>query len=655
MSEIKAFVGHSFNEEDSAVVGAFLTYFDSLAQVQQSFSWQSARAAKPKELAEKVLELIADKNVFIGICTRKEKVFPPDSLQPTLFRKQIGKVDLNKVQWKTTDWLIQEIGMARGRGLKLILLVEEGVRQPGGLQGNIEYIEFTREAPERSFPKINQMITDILPHVSTAGVQTPDSKSDKLQEVENAAAAASADDGNTPKPEWKYFEYHSAFLRMLFEDNDDGARKIHDSYLEKLDAIDKEKGAEWTAECEYYKFLLGRSGNIAKLKSLTTDYPENSNLLEQLAKSFSKIGEHEKAAETFELAIAKTSDSERRGWLQGQAATALTRSNNMSAAQDKLAILRRDFSKGALKESTLLYSLLAMAELAKDEEAEIAVRERMVELDPDDAYARATLAYKYMELGSNDLSLHHYQKVPSDKRTGGVWNNLGVCLHRLGLSAKSVAAYREAEEKGDSLAMSNLGQKLLQAGFVSEAKAVCDKALKVENYDARVGALITDLGEVDESENKKREEILEKSKLKLDFYKKVGRASSQGEPSGLARRWKGPECELTFTRGGKDLALEGQYEVKSGGLLAMAIGAPGHSRTVKYDVRVSISLNGRSGHGKITRKSDTEKSIASTYLGMDNEGSKLVAILSEDDRTIEILENPHSVNAKFYKFDAVIE
>ena len=65
--------------------------------------------------------------------------------------------------WKTSDWIIQEIGLAIGRGCKVILLVESGVRHPGGLQGSLEYIEFDRSAPEKAFKKLLQMISHMVP------------------------------------------------------------------------------------------------------------------------------------------------------------------------------------------------------------------------------------------------------------------------------------------------------------------------------------------------------------------------------------------------------------------------------------------------------------------------------------------------------------
>jgi hypothetical protein len=77
-------VGHSFTKDDEAIVGAFLRYFDQIKKIRPDFSWEHAESAEPRELSEKVLALVKDKNVFIGICTRKEKTVSPHLLTQTV-------------------------------------------------------------------------------------------------------------------------------------------------------------------------------------------------------------------------------------------------------------------------------------------------------------------------------------------------------------------------------------------------------------------------------------------------------------------------------------------------------------------------------------------------------------------------------------------
>lgn len=74
MTNIKAFVGHSFTEDDDLIVRSYLDYFNEVQNMALGFSWEHAKAAEAKDLAEKVLLKMEGKNLFIGICTKKERV-----------------------------------------------------------------------------------------------------------------------------------------------------------------------------------------------------------------------------------------------------------------------------------------------------------------------------------------------------------------------------------------------------------------------------------------------------------------------------------------------------------------------------------------------------------------------------------------------------
>ena len=95
-----------------------------------NFTWDHAEAAEPKLLAEKVLSLINDKNLFIGICTRKKLVINPPDIRHSVLRKDFATALKSAFYPKTSDWIIQEIGLAIGKGLEIILLIEAGVRKP---------------------------------------------------------------------------------------------------------------------------------------------------------------------------------------------------------------------------------------------------------------------------------------------------------------------------------------------------------------------------------------------------------------------------------------------------------------------------------------------------------------------------------------------
>lgn len=150
MTAIRAFVGHSFTAEDEAIVKAFTDFLTELQQTLPSFSWDHAERAEPSTLTDKVLRIARDKNLFIGICTSKEKVVPLATFTRAWPIRIFSNPKPELVATKTSDWIIQEIGMAIGIGMKTILLYEKGLRSPGGLQGNTEYIEFSRTAPSEA-------------------------------------------------------------------------------------------------------------------------------------------------------------------------------------------------------------------------------------------------------------------------------------------------------------------------------------------------------------------------------------------------------------------------------------------------------------------------------------------------------------------------
>jgi hypothetical protein len=83
---------------------------------------------KPKadSISDKVKREIDDQEIFVGVFTRRDKI-------------------ARKPEWTTSAWLIDEKAYAIGRRKKLILIKEAGVGSIGGIQGDYEFLEFTRD------------------------------------------------------------------------------------------------------------------------------------------------------------------------------------------------------------------------------------------------------------------------------------------------------------------------------------------------------------------------------------------------------------------------------------------------------------------------------------------------------------------------------
>jgi hypothetical protein len=115
------FVGQSFAKNDKPVNDAIIACLTSLGIMVVT-------GDKPKadSISDKVKREIDDQEIFVGVFTRRDKI-------------------ARKPEWTTSAWLIDEKAYAIGRRKKLILIKEAGVGSIGGIQGDYEFLEFTRD------------------------------------------------------------------------------------------------------------------------------------------------------------------------------------------------------------------------------------------------------------------------------------------------------------------------------------------------------------------------------------------------------------------------------------------------------------------------------------------------------------------------------
>jgi tetratricopeptide (TPR) repeat protein len=604
MEEIRAFVGYSFTEDDAEVVNCFLKYFDQLSNSHPKFSWEHAQDAEPKTIAEKVMALIVNKNVFIGICTQKERVIEQAPLKKRLLYPHQYLIREDQFYWKTSDWIIQEIGLAKGLDLEIILLIEDGVRIPGGLQGDLEYIKFDRAAPEKAFGKILEMLTALSPkYPRTAG--TASSTQPAADNEQNDTKISLDDYWRTPRPDWTRSEYETAFCVMYEIEDEAGAETINRAYLTTEVASQDDNKNVWEAYCEFIRLMAGKRGSLANLKALAVAYPNSVGVLKNLALGLGIYQDYEGAARVFEDAAMKTQNEIERLQLLQNAAGAHARAGAAETAAKVIDRMREQVRTFGVGEQELLNALKEVAEVIKEDEALLASMERIVYLDPSDTRTRFSLAYKHYEVGNYDLALFHYLRIPYEERKPITWNNLGVVFDQFELPAKSVQAYRKSEEAGETLAMSNLAHKLIAAGFLPEAQQQCNAALKIENYHKNIPYIIARLKEQPDEEDKKEVEILAKAKPISDFYAEYGRALSRSEPCGLAKRWKGPACSLDVTLQGSIFDAKGSYEISHKTLRDFLLGQADNLTSsdkappVRYQVEYLGSLRGGAIEGRV--------------------------------------------------------
>jgi hypothetical protein len=131
---MKAFISYSFSESDEELVRDFKAFLVALGM-------HCTDGDKPetKAVSLKVRKRIRESDIFIGILSR--------------WRKLEG---LN--EWATSPWLIEEKTYALSQSKKALLLVENGVSQFGGMQGELEYIGFDRTKLHKCFIRIAECL-----------------------------------------------------------------------------------------------------------------------------------------------------------------------------------------------------------------------------------------------------------------------------------------------------------------------------------------------------------------------------------------------------------------------------------------------------------------------------------------------------------------
>ncbi|HEX5423088.1 MAG TPA: hypothetical protein VFW94_06020 [Candidatus Acidoferrales bacterium] len=636
MTHVNAFIGHSFAKDDEEIVRKFLEYFNQIKDFGASFEWVHARAAEPRELAAKVLDMMKGKNLFIGICTKKEFCINEENLQSTWINRDILKGNKASFSQKTSDWIIQEIGLAIGLGMHLMLLVEEGLRQPGGLQGNIEYIEFNREAPEQSFGRVLEMLRTLLPRLEKA----------KQGESEISATIAkdkdiTENDGDwlIPKPEWTRRNYEFALMHMISIGDISGENNISESYLKTFADHPSRTKAGWEACKEYYRLTFGKGGKISQLENIANSAREDTQVHWYLGEGYEDFGEFEKAARVYECAAKLAVKQDSKSLMLGKSAIAYLKANKKADSHRIASEL-----KTMEADAAVVTALRGIADEKNDDQYYFGLTELLLEIQPDNTSVRFDIAYKYSQKNKERLSLFHYLKVPEIDRNPVTWNNLGVQYEVLGIDGLSIDAYKKSKEGGETLAMSNLSNKLLNAGFLKEASDICDEALKIVNYHKNIGGIITRIKELPEKEANKSKELVEKASKYSEFYRNYGRALLARKTADRVERWVGPRCELRIEIKSDLFIAEGVYAAPQLGLLGNALlrgmedsrNAPAENRRIRY----RGTIDGRAIKGVKTDRDlvSDARNEKKTILGKTDEIGVLM-ILSENGNEIIVCEN----------------
>lgn len=638
MKEINAFVGHSFTSTDEAVVSAFLNYFTQISKILPRFQWQHAQQAEPKIVTEKVRELFAGKNLFIGICTKKEPIINLDKVKKSFFwGKSVFFPD--SLEWKTSDWVIQEIGYALGRNMDIVLLLEDGVRRPGELQGNLEYISFDRKFPEKAFGRLLEMLQAMSP-----GLINNQRVADEVQKIEEMSSEEDVktdDDQYVPTKESTRDQFETAVILNSLLSGKLSIDQISSIYLDTDDAKLEKQLISWQAFCEYAKICYSSGGSLSNLEGISSG-KDSVEALRYLARAYVHFEKYEEAGKKFEE-IGDIQGCDGQGVDDYcSAADAYAQAGNIKY----ITILRKIAQKCSNNESLLkVYKALAeIMKREKNEVLEIAIKEKIVDIDPTDNSTRFSLAYKYSEDDRTKISLFHYLKISRLDRSDVTWNNIGVAYDKLDLNYKSRISYLKSVELKSTLAMANVAFKLIEIGMIDEAEEICKSAMDLPDYHKNIVSVLDRIKSIPDSEQKIVDSLLDKMRPLSGFQSHFGEAVlSESEVSAIhGKKYKGGVGEYVIDVSGGRFRATARYEVKNA-LSALVSGTTGATRVASF----VGNANGLSVWG--TLRDVPEESSSSVLGALNSDSIKVFLVISADFERINVCEYKDDSDYKLYE------
>lgn len=532
MSEVSAFVGHSFRQGDQALVERILKFLTTVVDLVPGFSWDHAQGAEPKQVSAKVLEKIEGKNLFIGICTASEYIATAEDIRPVYFRPTLGLITRAHLKQRCSEWITQEIGLAIGRKMKIILLLEKGVSPPGGLQGDLEYIEFRREAIADAFDPLAQMIARLRPPAPSSGAAQP----------ATAAPEAATPAGRPVLPEVPAPANEPVDPQVLARGRVFWAasgEKSLTALTEAVTALGELKPVVPPLEvAELHSIaleMLTRHTQVEYLdeqRKLAAQFPDSSTLEWAVADTLDRLGEYASAAESYLRAgslAATPGDKAMALFAAGQARReAGNGADNADLARQIEALI--DPRKPDVE---LIWKAAQLWKDAGDLDRFFAMAELVLILEPARTEERFSVAYAYGEHKRNALALHHYQSLLKAEPTNATaWNNLGAAASALKLPAQANEAFEKARELKSTIATANLAHELIDIGHLKAAQALCDEVANAFKDEERLLSAQSRIQSMPTEEADRAEKLVRETRVVRDFKQAWARAYLEG-PSAL--------------------------------------------------------------------------------------------------------------------------
>ena len=643
---MKAFVAHSFNENDKNIIDKFIKYFESLGVKCED-------GEKPEfDFIEVKIKRRIDKNdIFIAIFTCDKELLLEEG---------------GPKKYSTSNWVMQESGYAISKEKKCIFLVEQGVYKFSNLQGSLEYIKFNREQLSDAFTNINYIIKSLdIKSIDQSSIERKEDEEKKIEkkgELKDEVDILQLPD----KEESDKGKIFSKLFKLIFEEEDlnESKKLFYEKYMPILNEDEKV-----TQEAVFLKFFhsIGDFESFRKLKRLAEHNNGNPEVLSQLALAFINMEQFSQARDCFIKArkLYEKSFNENIDeiiYCYNEESKCLILENKKEEGLETLKNLLYDDRLKNHKGKILckLAYLYLSKNLLNTVEKFFIYAEGALEYDPNNSNLRFNLGYQYSEKGIHDLSLLHYKKLCNISINSDALNNLGVQYDRLNLVSKSIINYFDSAKKKNTLALANICKRYITAGFIDDAKEKLKESYKLANegieIHENIGEVQKLINKTRKNENEKEKEILKEAEEKRSFWVEYSNSyciDIELKNDKIKGKWNTNWCKnfhLIYDKDNKVLKGVGVVKTKNS-LLSTLMSKDGFPKLevyLKKEIQLESKINQLSGEYTVKIKEQDEDENGNLLGESKNYIVNGYLAINEDYKHISTLEESEEKKSKHF-------
>ncbi len=417
------------------------------------------------------------------------------------------------------------------------------------------------------------------------------------------------------KKDWE-FEMFFGFI----EENNNKVEKAKDKLLE-LSESEEEKEKYLIMFWEQKLRFASDSSGLTELEKYFDSTKFSQKTIENahvaMARIRSFLNEYKESIKLFEKALSISNDDKNSCIYICNIALNLYKNEEKKLAFDTLEKALVDYKEDELQ--VIIYSQIADL-YEKDEEPELRAFaiEKQIELGDENKERYFDAGYSYSANNLEKLALLHYQKALKLGSGAGTLNNLGVQYEVLKMPIKSINKYNEASKKEETLSVANKAYRLIEVGFIDEAKSILKEAQQKENPHQNVSEALASISKSEENEGKIEENVIKEACTQRAFFQKYAK-----------NYFTKSECNIKKT----GYKIQGKYSlnisIENGKIIGMWE-EPGYSKDIYYKHKFEGELHNNASKIKffsedirwsILNKEIEFKEKTDGYLYIDINGS----------------------------------